>query len=121
MKRLAAILVAVALLGLGIVLGRAVITSSHANGFVAAAAAGALPAAPEFTLKRLDGTGVVSLKDLRGQVVVVNFWASWCNPCKDEAPILEDLWVTEAKAAGMALIGVDTQDLSDDARTFARE
>ncbi len=121
MKRFSAVLVAVALLGLGIVLGRAVITSSNANGFAAAAAAGALPAAPELTLKRLDGTGVVSLKDLRGQVVVVNFWASWCNPCKDEAPILEDLWVTEAKAAGVAMIGVDTQDLSDDARTFAAE
>lgn len=119
MKRLVVIVVAVLLLGLAIVLARAVMGTSSAQGFPTETAAGRLPVAPDFTLELLDGSGFVSLADLRGSVVVVNFWASWCDPCKDEAPLLEDFWRREAKPKGVAFVGVDMQDLRDDARAFA--
>ena len=71
---------------------------------------------------RVDGlkrNGETTLASLRGQVVILNFWASWCDPCKDEAPILEDYWQREAQPAGVAMVGIDTQDITDDARAFA--
>lgn len=120
MKRIVAILVAVALLALGVVLARAVMQSTATRAFPSEVASGALPQAPDFTLRNLDGSGTTSLAALRGQVVVLNFWASWCDPCKDEAPILQDFWLTVAQPQGVAMVGIDTQDLSDDARAFAK-
>ncbi len=119
-KRLVVIAVAVVLLALGIVLARAVMNSTDSRAFPSEVASGALPQAPAFDLPNLDGSGTTSLAALRGQVVVLNFWASWCDPCKDEAPILEDFWQTEAQPQGIAMVGIDTQDLSDDARAFAK-
>jgi cytochrome c biogenesis protein CcmG/thiol:disulfide interchange protein DsbE len=120
-KRLVAIAVAIALLALGIVLARAVMTSSGSRSFPAEVASGRLPQAPDFTLPNLDRNGTTSLADLSGQIVVLNFWASWCDPCKDEAPILEDFWVTEAKPNGVAFVGIDSQDLTEDALAFAED
>ena len=120
MKRLVAIAVAVAIIALGIIVGRAVQHSSGARAFPSEVASGQLPAAPAFDLPNLSGGGRTSLASLKGHVAIVNFWASWCNPCKDEAPILEDFWETEAKPQGVAMVGIDSQDLSDDARAFAR-
>lgn len=119
MKRVVAIAIAVAIVLLGIVLGRAVMTSDGARAFPSEVASGTLPQAPAFTLPNLDGKGQTSLASLRGQVVILNFWASWCDPCKDEAPILEDFWQREAQPAGVAMVGIDTQDITDDARAFA--
>lgn len=73
--------------------------------------------APAFTLRRLDGTGKVSLASYRGTPVVLNFWASWCQPCKGEAAVLEHDW-TRYRNRGVEFLGVDYHDLAPDARRF---
>ena len=73
--------------------------------------------APAFTLPRVDGAGSVSLASLRGHPVVLNFWASWCPPCKSEAPALERDWL-RYRSRGVRFVGVDYHDLSSQARLF---
>jgi cytochrome c biogenesis protein CcmG, thiol:disulfide interchange protein DsbE len=82
-------------------------------------ASGATPMAPAFSLPRLDREGELSLVSLRGKAVIVNFWASWCDPCKEEAPVLERAW-REHRGAGLVVVGVDANDFKGDARAFAR-
>jgi cytochrome c biogenesis protein CcmG/thiol:disulfide interchange protein DsbE len=92
----------------------------HNGGALAASAAkGEHPKAPDFTLERLNGSGSLQLSRLRGKAVAVNFWASWCAPCKEEAPVLEQTW-NDFRRRGLVVVGVDAQDLRPDARTFAR-
>jgi cytochrome c biogenesis protein CcmG, thiol:disulfide interchange protein DsbE len=74
---------------------------------------------PSFTLSRLDAPGRLSLASLRGKVVALNFWASWCIPCKSEAPLLERAW-RRWQGHGVVLVGVDSNDLSSDAHSFMR-
>ncbi|HSL50073.1 MAG TPA: TlpA disulfide reductase family protein [Candidatus Deferrimicrobiaceae bacterium] len=74
------------------------------------------PAAP-FTLTAFDGKPI-SLESLRGRVVVVNFWASWCVPaCYDEAPSLERAWQAY-RDRGVVLVGINIQDKEEPARRF---
>jgi cytochrome c biogenesis protein CcmG, thiol:disulfide interchange protein DsbE len=73
--------------------------------------------APGFALRRLNGTGTLRLASLRGKAVVINFWASWCGPCKSEAPVLEKLW-QEYRGKGVVFVGVDSNDASGDALRF---
>jgi cytochrome c biogenesis protein CcmG/thiol:disulfide interchange protein DsbE len=73
--------------------------------------------APAFTLPRLDAPGSVSLASLRGHPVVLNFWASWCVPCKAEARVLEQDW-RRYRSQGVRFVGVDYHDLGSDGRTF---
>jgi cytochrome c biogenesis protein CcmG/thiol:disulfide interchange protein DsbE len=93
---------------------------------------GSKPAAPEFALPviwdRFDTwpenaraalvDGSVSLRELRGYPVVINFWASWCGPCKDEAPRLDAS--SRAHRGRVIFLGIDVQDFESDARRFLR-
>ncbi len=76
--------------------------------------------APSFELPRLEGAGERSLADYRGQVVVLNFWASWCKPCKDESPLLER-WHQRIKDRDATVLGVDMLDVTSDALDFIAE
>jgi cytochrome c biogenesis protein CcmG/thiol:disulfide interchange protein DsbE len=75
--------------------------------------------AAAFALTAFDGTPL-ALDSLRGKVVVVNFWASWCKPaCYDEAPVLERAWRTY-RDRGVMVVGVDMQDTPEAAQAFIR-
>jgi cytochrome c biogenesis protein CcmG, thiol:disulfide interchange protein DsbE len=75
------------------------------------------PAVPAFELPRLGGGTLVS-NSLTGKAQVVNFWASWCIPCREEAPLLEN--ASHRYGDRLVVLGVDHQDFSGDARGFVR-
>jgi cytochrome c biogenesis protein CcmG, thiol:disulfide interchange protein DsbE len=75
--------------------------------------------APEFQLTTFSGH-TVRLSDLRGQVVILNFFASWCNPCREEAPDLEQTW-REYEARGVQLLGIAYKDAGSKAQAFLAE
>ncbi len=77
---------------------------------------GKKPMAVDFNLKRLNGDGSLRLSSLRGKVVVINFWAAWCDPCKSEAPRFQSAF--ERYRGRVAFVGVDTTDFSGDGRAF---
>jgi cytochrome c biogenesis protein CcmG/thiol:disulfide interchange protein DsbE len=79
---------------------------------------GERPAAPDFTLERLDESSELRLSELEGKAVLVNFWASWCAPCKEEAPFLEEVW-RDNRNRGLVVVGLDAKDFRADARRFA--
>jgi cytochrome c biogenesis protein CcmG/thiol:disulfide interchange protein DsbE len=110
------LLPAMVLLGM---FGAAVVRHQQTLAIGAALARGEAPPVPELTLLALDGPPI-SLAALRGHPVILNFWASWCIPCRDEAPLLEDTW-RDFRAQGLLVIGVDTQDLEAPARAFLHE
>jgi len=99
---------------------------------VSAVKAGKNPAAPAFALpvlwdhgetwpaplRRALADGAVTLPELRGHPVVINFWASWCGPCKEEAPLL--VASARAHAGKVAFLGIDIQDFKGNARRFLR-
>ena len=95
--------------------------STPDRGIEEALARGEAKRAPDFTAPNLSGGGTSSIADFRGKVVVLNFWASWCEPCRDESPLL-DRWHTKMSEDGRGtVLGVDVLDVSDDARDFVDE
>ena len=75
--------------------------------------------APDFELKALDGR-TIRLSDYRGKAVVLNFWATWCGPCKVEMPWFEEFQKQYA-AQGLVILGVAMDDSQDDVQKFAQE
>ena len=80
--------------------------------------------APDFTLEMPNGpapyNGRVSISDLRGQVVMLDFWASWCQPCREEAPTLAQVY-REYRERGVEFIGVNLWDTPGDAELFLQQ
>jgi cytochrome c biogenesis protein CcmG, thiol:disulfide interchange protein DsbE len=75
--------------------------------------------APDFTITTFDGE-TLRLSDLRGQAVLVNFWGSWCPPCYQEAPELQQLY-EDYQARGFTIVGVNRLDTPTDAATFIQQ
>src|SRR5690349_6816075 len=95
---------------------------------IIAAAALALPAlaadptgsrAPPFTLTARDGSNI-SLAQYKGKVVMLNFWASWCGPCRQEMPLLESIYKKYSRL-GFTLIGVNVEPDSNAANEWLRQ
>jgi cytochrome c biogenesis protein CcmG, thiol:disulfide interchange protein DsbE len=110
----AAVGLVVALLGLlvwKLAQGESEVTASLAKG--------GRPDAPAFSLAKLEGGGTLELESFRGQAVVLNFWASWCGPCKDETPLLQRSW-RRWEGKGVVFVGVDVKDFRGDARAFVK-
>lgn len=80
------------------------------------ARAGVPAPAPDFALPAMDGSEM-RLSDLRGQVVMINFWATWCGPCRQEMPLLQQLQV-KYEPLGFTLVGINVEPESAGARTW---
>ena len=76
--------------------------------------------APDFALAKLSGDDTVKLSDYRGKPVVVNFWASWCHPCRKEFPLLADARA-KYKDDDLQVIGVSFRDIPSDSRRFVKD
>ena len=80
-------------------------------------AEGERPSVPDLSGTTLDGS-TFRLSSLHGSVVVLNVWASWCEPCRDESPLLAKV-ATATRGAGVRFVGIDEQDRAESARAFA--
>ncbi len=107
-------LIAAAALGLG---GCTANTAPPTN-LIQLFAADQRQAAPAVKGELLDGSGTFDLSQHTGDVVVINFWASWCGPCVAEAPELEATYKAQ-KANGVTFVGINVKDEADHARRFA--
>ena len=74
--------------------------------------------APDFTLKSLQGVNM-RLGELRGQVVMINFWASWCGPCRQEMPLLDQMY-QQFKPLGFTVLGVNVEENSKAAKSMLK-
>jgi peroxiredoxin len=97
---------------LGLLAVTTVILATTAN------AAGDQPA-PAFTLPARGGS-TIDLSQFKGQVVMINFWASWCGPCRQEMPLLESMY-KKYKPLGFTLLGVNVEPEQKDAESFLRQ
>ncbi|NIO22131.1 MAG: redoxin domain-containing protein [Candidatus Aenigmarchaeota archaeon] len=79
-----------------------------------------LAEAKDFTLESVDGKKKVSLEDFKGKPVVINFWASWCGPCKEEMPLFEKTW-KKYKDKDVVFVGIDVMDDRNNAQVFLKD
>jgi cytochrome c biogenesis protein CcmG, thiol:disulfide interchange protein DsbE len=100
-------------------LGYGVLGTAPGTSIDSALAEGRRPAAPVLELPRLGGSASRSLAEWDGEVVVLNFWASWCGPCREESPMLER-WHRRLRDRGATVLGVNVEDVTSDARDFIR-
>lgn len=99
--------------------GQSQVENSSTTGFVSSPLLD--KPAPDFTLPVLNGNGAkLHLASLKGKIVMVNFWASWCEPCQQEAPALQRVW-TEWQSKGMVMLGVDGAESESDALKFVHQ
>lgn len=89
------------------------------GGIAPASAAAVSGPAPDFTLKSL-GRKNIKLSEMRGNVVLINFWASWCGPCRQEMPILNSIH-NKYVSLGFSVIGVNVDEEAENARGFIKE
>lgn len=123
MKRLLSPFAVAAVLGVaavGALLVYGVASRAPDRGIEQALARGERAPAPEIELPWLLREGKGRLSDYRGKVVVLNYWASWCDPCREESPLLER-WHERIVPRGGTVLGVDVLDVTSDARKFIRE
>lgn len=76
-------------------------------------------AAPDFTLKSSSGENL-RLSEFRGEVVMINFWASWCGPCRQEMPLLDELY-SQYKPMGFTILGVNVEEDSTKAKQLLND
>ncbi len=131
--RAAQVLALAAVAGLLVLLVLRVLDAGRGAHLVSEVRAGKSPSAPGFTLpvlwtraetwpkqaRRALGDGQVSLRELQGHPVVINFWASWCVPCKKEAPRFRA--AAKAHEGRVVFLGIDINDFKSDARRFLRK
>jgi len=84
-----------------------------------ATATGPAPPAPDFTLPARDG-GEVRLSELKGQVVMINFWATWCGPCRQEMPLLQQIHA-KYEPLGFTMLGVNVEPDSAAAQNWLKD
>ncbi len=106
-------------LALGLVAATSLALPQAALADAAAPTLGAKSPAPDFTLPALGGKSL-SLSQYKGQVVMINFWATWCGPCRQEMPLLDAMY-KKYKAMGFTLIGVNVEPDSKAAEEFLRK
>jgi cytochrome c biogenesis protein CcmG, thiol:disulfide interchange protein DsbE len=106
--------------GVLVLLALGLAANHPSRGLDRAIAQGRRALAPRVSLPSLTTGRTYTLRAFRGRVVVLNLWASWCEPCRAEAPVLER-WSRQIAAHGGSVVGVDTFDASSDARSFVRQ
>jgi peroxiredoxin len=112
-------------IGVGVLVGpmifsdRARSEEPGGHGSDAASACSAKKVNLDYTLKDMHGT-TVKLADFKGKAILLNYWATWCGPCKKEIPVLNDLYA-QYKDKGLAIIGISVDDDEPTLREFSKE